>query len=180
MSSPFFGMYQKQHHQQQEWSLLYTRTSGVFFLGGLGSCSFFFLYCTYVPRVCRVIPCPILLVRASYHTVFSCDNNSVFITPHSEHQLFWWDVSKKATSPASMITAVYSYMWRVFFFWVGMRVVLFWVCIKNSTISSKHDRCCILVQVASFFWGGWDLALFFFFIVRTYHVCVASSRVLYC
>ena len=37
--------------------------------------------------------CPILLVRASYHTVFSCDNNSVFITPHSEqHQLFWWDV----------------------------------------------------------------------------------------
>ena len=91
-SSPFFGMYQKQHHQQQEWSLLYTRTSGVFFFFGLGSCPFFFLYCTYVPRVCRVIPCPIL-VRASYHTVFSCDNNSVFITPHSEqHQLFWWDV----------------------------------------------------------------------------------------
>ena len=50
------------------------------------------LYCTYVPRVCRVIPCPILLVRASYHPVFSCDNNSVFITPHSEHQLLWWDV----------------------------------------------------------------------------------------
>ena len=45
-----------------------------------------------VPRVCRVIPCPMLLVRASYHTVFSCDNNSVFVTPHSEHQLFWWDV----------------------------------------------------------------------------------------
>ena len=43
------------------------------------------LYCTYVPRVCRVIPCPILLVRASYHTVFSCDNNSVFITPHSDN-----------------------------------------------------------------------------------------------
>ena len=54
------------------------------------------LYCTYVPRVCCVIPCPILLVRTSYHTVFSCDNNSVFITLHSEqHQLLWWDVSKK-------------------------------------------------------------------------------------
>ena len=71
---------------------LYSYKWRVFFFG-LGSCSFFFLYCTYVPRVCRVIPCPILLVRASYHTVFSCDNNSVFITPHSEqHQLFWWDV----------------------------------------------------------------------------------------
>ena len=36
----------------------YTRTSGVFFLFGLESCPFFFLCCTYVPRVCRVIPCP--------------------------------------------------------------------------------------------------------------------------
>ena len=43
----------------------YTRTSGVFFFGGLGFCPFFFLCCTYVPRVCRVIPCPISLVRAS-------------------------------------------------------------------------------------------------------------------
>ena len=75
---------------------------------------------------------------------------------------------------------LYSYKWRVFFFWVGMRVVLFLVCIKNSTISSKNDHCCILVQVACFFFLGWDLALFFFFIVRTYLVCVASSRVLYC
>ena len=82
----------------------------------MGSCPFFFHYCTYVPRVCRVIPFPILLVRVSYHTVFSCDNNSVFITLDSEQQqLFRWDVSKTATSPASMITAVYSYKWRVFF-----------------------------------------------------------------
>ena len=86
--SYFGGMYQKQQHHQQAWSLLYTRTCVVFFFLGWDLA----LYCTYVPRVCRVIPCPILLVRASYHTVFSCDNNSVFITPHSEHQLFWWDV----------------------------------------------------------------------------------------
>ena len=78
-----------------------------------------------------------------------------------------------------MITAVYSYKWRVFFFLVGMRVVLFLVCIKNSTISSKNDHCCILVQVACFFLGGWDLAFFFLFIVPTYLVCVASFRVLY-
>ena len=44
------------------------------FFFGLGSCPFFFLCCTYVPRVCRVIPCPILLVRTSYHTVFSSVN----------------------------------------------------------------------------------------------------------
>ena len=65
------------------------------FFGGLRCCP----YCTYLPRVCCVIPCPILLVRTSYDTVFSCfscDNNSVFITLHSEqHQLLWWDVSKK-------------------------------------------------------------------------------------
>ena len=57
---------------------------------------------------------------------------------------------------------------------------LFLICIKNSTISSKNDHCCILVQVACFFFLGWDLALFFFFVVRTYLGCVASSRVLYC
>ena len=71
---------------------LYSYKWRVFFFW-VGILPFFFLCCTYVPRVCRVIPCPILLVRASCHTVFSCDNNSVFITPHSEqHQLFWWDV----------------------------------------------------------------------------------------
>ena len=65
------------------------------------------LYCTFVPRVCRVIPCPILLVRTWYRTVFSCDNNSVFNTLHSkQHRFFWWDVSKKAISPASVYTAV--------------------------------------------------------------------------
>ena len=67
----------------------------VFFWGGWDVSRF----CTYLPRVCCVIPCPILLVRTSYDTVFSCfscDNNSVFITLHSEqHQLLWWDVSKK-------------------------------------------------------------------------------------
>ena len=33
-------------------------------------------------------------------------------------------------------------------------------CIQNSTISSKHVHCCILVHVSCFFWGGWDLALY--------------------
>ena len=52
-----------------------------------------FIVRTYVPRVCCVIPCPILLVRTWYHTVFSCDNNSVFTTLHSkQHQFFCWDV----------------------------------------------------------------------------------------
>ena len=32
--------------------------------------------------------------------------------------------------------------------------------------------------MACFFCLGWNLALFFFFVVRTYLVCVASSRVL--
>ena len=45
--------------------------------------------------VCVPSSRPILLVRTSFHTVFSCDNNSVFITLHSEHQqIFWWDVSQ--------------------------------------------------------------------------------------
>ena len=96
-SSSFFSMYQKRHHQQQACTLLYRLHVHVscFFWGGWDLA----LYCTYVPRVCRIVPCPILLVRTSYHTVFSCfscDNNSVFITLHSEqHELLWWDVSKK-------------------------------------------------------------------------------------
>ena len=38
------------------------------------------LYCTCVHRMCRVVLCPILLVRTWYHAVFSCDNNSVSTT----------------------------------------------------------------------------------------------------
>ena len=95
INSYFGGMYRAKHHQRQACTLLYTRTCVVIFLGGWDVA----LYCTYLPRVCCVIPCPILLVRTSYHTVFSCfscDNNSVFITLHSEqHELLWWDVSKK-------------------------------------------------------------------------------------
>ena len=103
-------MYQKQHHQQHVHCCILVHVS-CFFWGGWDLA----LYCTYVPRVCRVIPCPILLVRTSYHTVFSCDNNSVFITLHSkQHRFFWWDVSIKATSSASAYTAVY--ICRVFFF----------------------------------------------------------------
>ena len=76
--------------------------------------------------VCCVIPSPILLVRTSFHTVFSCDNNSVFITLHSEHQqLFWWHVSNKAPSAASMYTAVYSYMCRVFLGGLGCFPLLY-------------------------------------------------------
>ena len=67
---------------------------------------------------------------------------------------------------------------RVFFFWVGMRVVLFLVCIKNSTISSKNDDCCILVQVAYFFLGVEILPFFFsLFYVRT--SCVSRHPVSY-
>ena len=79
-------MFQKLHYHQQACTLLYTRT----FLGWHLP-----IFGPYVPRVCCVIPSPILLVRTSFHTVFSCDNNSVFITLHSEHQqIFWWDVSQ--------------------------------------------------------------------------------------
>ena len=56
-----------------------------------------------------------------------------------------------------------------------MWVVLFLVCIKNSTISRKHVHCCILVHVSCFWFSVGILP----FIVRTYLVCVPSSRVLY-
>ena len=88
--------------------------------------------------VCCVIPSPILLVRTSFHTVFSCDNNSVFITLHSEHQqLFWWHVSNKAPSAASMYTAVYSYMCRVFLGGLGCFPLLYVLtsCVSRHPVS---------------------------------------------
>ena len=51
-----------------------------------------------------------------------------------------------------------------------MRVVLFLVCIKNSTISSKHVHCCILVHVSCFFVLGWDLALYCTYVPRVCRV----------
>ena len=59
-SSSFLGMYQKQHHQQHACTPLYTRTCVEIFFFLVRDLA---LYCTYVPRVCPVIPCPILLVR---------------------------------------------------------------------------------------------------------------------
>ena len=99
----------------------------------LGLSVWYYVPYTYVSHissapkiVCCVIPSPILLVRTSFHTVFSCDNNSVFITLHSEHQqLFWWHVSNKAPSAASMYTAVYSYMCRVFLGGLGCFPLLY-------------------------------------------------------
>ena len=75
---------------------IHVRMSCFFWVGILQ-----FFVRTYL--VCVASSRPILLVRTSFHTVFSCDNNSVFITLHSEHQqLFWWHVSNKAPSAASM------------------------------------------------------------------------------
>ena len=54
--------------------------------------------------------------------------------------------------------------------------VILVACIEQSTISGKHVHCCILVHVSCFF-GGVGM---FPVIVRTYLVCVASSRVLFC
>ena len=120
----------------------YTRTSGVFLFFGLGFCPFSFLCCTYVPRVCRVIPCPILLVRAS---CIACHGSTA-----QQQSAFTLEYIVPYCRCVRDVPTL------------KMRVVLFLVCIKNSTISSKNDHCCILVQVACFFWGGWDLALFFF------------------
>ena len=53
------------------YTAVYSYMCRVFFLLGWDLA----LYCTYVPRVCRVIPCPMLLVRTSYHTVFSGVNH---------------------------------------------------------------------------------------------------------
>ena len=108
-----------------------------------------------------------LVVRTWHHTVFSCHKNSVFTNLHSKkHRFFWWDVSKKATSPAIVYTAVY--MCHVFFggelgsSYIKTNISSSWVyqkqhhqqqaltpptlkqtsvllgCIKNSTISSKR------------------------------------------
>ena len=60
-----------------------------------------------------------------------------------------------------------------------MRGVLFLVCIKNSTISSKHDHCCILVQVACFFFGGVGILPFFFSLLYVRTSCVSRHPVSY-
>ena len=106
--------------------------------------------------MCRVIPCPILLVRAS---CIACHGSAA-----QQQSAFTLDYIVPYCRCVRDVPTL------------KMRVVLFLVCIKNSTISSKNDHCCILVQVACFFFLGWDLA----FIERTYLVCAASSRVLYC
>ena len=152
-------MFQKQHHHQQACTLLCTRTYVVFLFLGWDLA----IYCTYVPRVCCVIPCPILLVRTSFHTVFSCDNNSVFITLHSEHQqIFWSDVSNSVLRhPVSYIVSAYlvSYCLLVRpqqrFHHPTLRTstVILVGCIEQSTISGKHVHCCILVHVSCFFGG---------------------------
>ena len=64
-------------HQKQACTLLYTCVACFFFLGWDVA-----LCCRHVPRMCRLILCPILLLRTWYHVVFSCDNNSVFNTLH--------------------------------------------------------------------------------------------------
>jgi len=133
----------------------------VFFGGGWDFALFFFLCCTYVPRVCRVIPCPILLVRAS---CIACHGSTA-----QQQSAFTLEYIVPYCRCVRDVPTL------------KMRVVLFLVCIKNSTISSKNDHCCRLYSYKwRVFFLGWDLALFFFFVVRTYLVCVASSRVLYC
>ena len=157
----------------------YVRMSCFFWVGILQ-----FFVRTYL--VCVASSRPILLVRTSFHTVFSCDNNSVFITLHSEHQqIFWWDVSNSVLRhPVSYIVSAYlvSYCLLVRqqqrFHHPTLRTstVILVACIEQSTISGKHVHCCILVHVSCFF-GGVGM---FPVIVRTYLVCVASSRVLFC
>ena len=101
---------------------------------------------------------------ASFHTVFSWDNNSVFIALHSKHQQFyWWDVSNSVfRHPVAYIVSAYlvSYCLLVRtqqrFHHPTLRTstVMLVGCIEQSTISGKHVRqCCILVHVSCFFWG---------------------------
>ena len=61
---------------------------------------------THVPRVCRVIPCTILLVRTWYQVSYCLlVPQKQRIHLHSKHQFFSWDVSKTAPSAASVDTA---------------------------------------------------------------------------
>ena len=87
----------------------------------------------HVPRVCRVIPCPILLVRAS---CIACHGSTA-----QQQSAFTLEYIVPYCRCVRDVPTL------------KMRVVLFLVCIKNSTISSKNDHCCILVQVACFFGG---------------------------
>ena len=76
-----------------------------FFFGGWDLA----FYCTCVPRVCRMIPCPIQLVRTWYRTVSSGDNNFVLTNLRSnQHRFFWWDVYKKMQHHQQACTLLYA------------------------------------------------------------------------
>ena len=158
----------------------------------LGLSVWYYVPYTYVSHissapkiVCCVIPSPILLVRTSFHTVFSCDNNSVFITLHSEHQqLFWWHVSNKAPSAASMYTAVYTYVRMSFFLGWDLAIFCTYVprvcCVIPSYIVSAHlVSYCLLVRQQQRFHHP-TLRTSTDFLVGCIEQCVASSRLLYC
>ena len=139
----------------------------------------------HVPRVCCVIPS----YTVSAHLVSYCllvRQQQRFHHPTLRTSTdFWWDVSNSVLRhPVSYIVSAYlvSYCLLVRqqqrFHHPTLRTstVILVACIEQSTISDKHVHCCILVHVSCFLGGVGMLPV----IVRTYLVCVASSRVLFC
>ena len=150
-------MYQKKHHQQQACTTaVYSYICRVFLGGGWDLA----LYCTYVPRVCRVIPCPILLVRAS---CIACHGRTA-----QQQSAFTLEYIVPYCRCVRDVPTL------------KMRVVLFLVCIKNSTISSKNDHCCRLYSYkwrVFFFWVG--ILPFFFSLLYVRTSCVSRHPVSY-
>ena len=134
------------------------------FFGGVGILLFFFLYCTSVPRVCRVIPCPILwsaclvsyclFVRQQqrFHhptlrtsvVLVGCIKKSNITSKH-DHCCILVHVRKKSyIVPGKCVPGVIlsspattTALWTPY---IKTSVLL--GCIQNSNISSKRVRCC--------------------------------------
>ena len=109
--------------------------------------------------MCRVIPCPILLVRAS---CIACHGSTA-----QQQSAFTLEYIVPYCRCVRDVPTL------------KMRVVLFLVCIKNSTISSKHDHCCILVQVACILFFGLGSCYFFFSLLYVRTSCVSRHPVSY-
>ena len=133
--------------------------------------------------VCVASSRPILLVRTSFHTVFSCDNNSVFITLHSEHQqIFWWDVSNSVLRhPVSCIVSAYlvSYCLLVrpqqrFITLHSEHQQLFWWDVSSKAPSAASMYTAVYTYVCRVFLG-WDLAIFCTYVPRV--CCVIPSYI---
>ena len=110
--------------------------------------------------MCRVIPCPILLVRAS---CIACHGSTA-----QQQSAFTLEYIVPYCRCVRDVPTL------------KMRVVLFLVCIKNSTISSKNDHCCRLYSYMwRVFFGGVGILPFFFSLLYVRTSCVSRHPVSY-